>query len=129
MKHTALLGLPVLFLLARYDTGQAQAFAGDPGFVPGTQGSSNVHVLGDVPLGRSFSGSDIEMEQELSRPYVYTSVMLQTGTNVISIKDPKKPFVLWQWRAANPELHSGTGAMDNKYFKLKDRYYDVQSLQ
>src|SRR5689334_13655435 len=97
---------------------RAQAFAGDPGFVPGTQGSSNVHVLGHVPLGRSFSGSDIEMEQELSRPYVYTSVMLQTGTNIISIKDPAKPKIIWEWRASNKELLAGTGAMDNKYFKL-----------
>ncbi len=96
---------------------------------PGEQGSRNVHVLGHIPLGRSFSGSDIEMEQELARPYVYTSVMLQTGTNIISVKDPAKPKVIWEWRAPNKELLAGTGAMDNKYFKLKGRYYDVQSLQ
>src|ERR1043165_1572050 len=59
---------------------------------PGEQGSSNVHVLGHIPLGRSFSGSDIEMEQELARPYVYTSVMLQTGTNIISAKDSPGGF-------------------------------------
>ena len=107
----------------------AQAFPPDPAFRPGEQGSRNIEVMGHVPLGRAFSGSDIEMEQELSRPYVYTSVMLQTGTNIISIKDPSKPFVLWQWRMPQSEIHQGTGAMDNKYFKLRGRYYDVQSLQ
>ena len=72
---------------------------------------------------------DIEIEQELSRPYAYTSIMLQTGTDIISIKDPSKAYVLWQWRAPNAALLAGTGAMDNKYFKVKGRYYDLQSLQ
>jgi hypothetical protein len=99
--------------------------------IPGTKvgGSSNLHVLSHIPIGRSFSGSDMEIEQELSRPYAYTSVMLQTGTNIISLKDPNKAFILLEWRAPNAALHAGTGAMDNKYFKLKNRYYDVQSLQ
>src|SRR5207247_1911927 len=114
-KLTTFGGLVLLLVAAAAPPLPAQVANPGPGFVPGTQGSTNVHVLGHVPLGRSFSGSDIEMEQELSRPYVYTSIMLQTGTDIISVKDPSKPVIIWQWRAANKELLAGTGAMDNKY--------------
>jgi hypothetical protein len=51
------------------------------------------------------------------------------GTDIISIKDPAKPVVIYSWRIPNSELHQGNGGMDNKYFKLRGRYYDVQSLQ
>ncbi len=102
-------------------------------FAPGEQSSRNVHVLSHIPLGRVFTVADIEMEQELSRPYVYVSRMHGTsnsaGTNIISIKDPSRATMLYYWRIPQPELHKGMGAMDNKYFKVKGRYYDVQSLQ
>jgi hypothetical protein len=97
---------------------------------PGEQGSRNVHIVSHLPLGGSFSSSDIEIEQELSRPYVYASRMAGVmGIDIIHIKDPSKPRVIYSWRIPNVELHQGTGGMDNKYFKLKGRYYDVQSLQ
>src|SRR5262249_16204793 len=47
----------------------------------------------------------------------------------ISIKNPEKATVLWYWRIENPELHQGIGALQNKYFKTKGRYYDAQSVQ
>src|SRR5436853_4719950 len=109
MKSTTFGGLIGLLAAALPAVALAQAFPPDPNFIPGTQGSSNVHVLGHIPLGRSFSGSDMEIEQELSRPYAYTSIMLQTGTDIIDIKDPAKPFILWQWRAPNGSLLAGTG--------------------
>ena len=130
MKQVArFLAAVVISGLAFTGGARGQAFPPDDKFIPGTQGSSNIHVLSHIPLGRAFSGTDLEIEQEPSRPYVYTSVMHQTGTNIISIKDPARAVILWEWRMPNSELHTGYGAMDNKYFKLKGRYYDVQSLQ
>jgi hypothetical protein len=112
-------------------TAGLQAQLGPGAVLPGARvgGSVNVHLLGHIPLGRPFGVSDIEIEQEISRPYVYQSLMLQTGTDIISVKDPTKPRIIYSWRMPLSELHEGLGAMDNEYFKLKDRYYDVQSLQ
>src|SRR5439155_25460448 len=122
-------------------------------------GSSNIHVVGHLPLGYYRTTADIEMEQELSRPYVYlprrdalggqprgaqagaagvgssTIVDVQQytgaskGVDIISIKDPTKPILLYSWRIENQELHSPSGGLDNEYFKLKGRYYDAQSFQ
>ena len=96
---------------------------------PGEQGSANIHILSHIPLGGALETSDIEIEQELSRPYVYQSRMLVHGVDIISVKDPDNAEVIYSWRIDNPELHQGTGGMDNKYFKLDGRYYDVQSFQ
>jgi hypothetical protein len=100
---------------------------------PGTQGSSNVHVLTHVTLGRVFTVGDIEIEQELSRPYAYVPRLdgtnHSTGVNIISLKDPTHGKSIYYWRIQNPELHEGAGALQNKYFKLRNRYYDVQSVQ
>src|SRR5713101_4486021 len=117
---------------------------------PHIGGSNNIHVLGHLPLGYYMSTADIEMEQELSRPYVYmprrdfvgvqgwnvksvVDVQQYTGSSkgvdIISIKDPTKPFLLYSWRIENQEIHGSPGALDNEYFKLKGRYNDVQSFQ
>ena len=42
-------------------------------YPPGHQYSPNVHVMSHVPLGGSGSVMDIEIEQELARPYVYVA--------------------------------------------------------
>src|SRR6185503_459965 len=47
----------------------AQAFPPDGNFVPGTQGSRNIKLMSHIPLGRIFTVTDVEVEQELSRPY------------------------------------------------------------
>src|SRR5207244_2423264 len=36
-------------------------------------GSSNIHVLAHLPLGRPFTIAGIEVEQDLARPYAYVS--------------------------------------------------------
>jgi hypothetical protein len=76
------------------------------------------------------SATDIKVEQEASRPYVYVSTGGPGGAgfDVISIKNPEKATTIYQWRIDHPELHQGggTGAM---YFKIKGRYYVVQSVQ
>ncbi len=103
------------------------AFARHP---PGLQGSSNLRILSHLPLvGDSFSHADIEMEQEMSRPYAYvTQRAVPAGFQVIGLKDPAKATALYRWTIENPELHQG-GAVDNKYLKIHGRYYDVTSFQ
>ncbi|MYG69479.1 MAG: hypothetical protein F4199_05450 [Rhodothermaceae bacterium] len=97
-------------------------------------GSDNVAVLGHIPLGPRLSVADLDMEQELSRPFVYVSRMVygdegDKGTDIIDISDPANPKVIYRWRIEEQDLHLRTGGMDVKYFKWKDRYYVVQSLQ
>ena len=110
---------------------------------PHQGGSSNIHVMSHLPLGAWSQVMDIEVEQELSRPYVYVArsdflplINQKTadgsnskGVDIISIKDPAKPKLLYSWRIENQELHRPLGSLDNEYFKLKGRYYDVVGLQ
>ncbi len=100
---------------------------------PANLATPNVHMLGHTPLGSTFTVSDVEIEQEVSRPFVYVSRMNGTdgsgGLSVLSIKDPSNPQVLIDWKLEHAELHRGMGAMDPKYFKIKGRYYVAQSMQ
>jgi len=93
----------------------------------------NVKLLSHLPLpaGFDYSHTDIELEQDLSRPYAYIGrIMAPTiGFDVIDLSNPAKAKVIYEWRIENAELHVGLGAMDNKYFKLDGRYYLVQSFQ
>lgn len=98
------------------------------------RGSRNIEVLSHIPLGPRLSVADIELEQEMSRPYAYVARMVYgdfgpKGTDIISLEDPENPEVIYRWRIENQDLHQRTGGMDVKYFKLDDRYYVVQSLQ
>jgi hypothetical protein len=52
--------------------------------VAGQQGSSNVKLVGTVTIPRM---TDLEVEQELSRPYAYVSVA--GGFHIINMKDPR----------------------------------------
>tara|TARA_B110000196_G_scaffold320251_1_gene341423 strand:+ start:3007 stop:4140 length:1134 start_codon:yes stop_codon:yes gene_type:complete len=51
------------------------------------------------------------------------------GLDIISIKDPESPELLYEWRIEDQDLHQRTGGMDVKHFKWNERYYVVQSLQ
>src|SRR2546430_13438371 len=94
-----------------------------PKFPPGEQGSKNIHVVSHIPLGRMFTVGDIEMEQELSRPYVYlsrlSSLPHETGFTIVSVKDPQRATVIYDWRIENRELQRAYGALRGSYFKLK----------
>ena len=103
-------------------------------WTPDKPGSDNIEVVGHIPLGPRLSVADMDLEQELSRPYAYVARMVygdkgDKGTDVIDISDPSKPKVVYQWRIENQDLHLGTGGMDVKHFKWAGRYYYVQSLQ
>ena len=97
-------------------------------------GSDNLTVLSHVPLGPRLSVSDIDVEQELDRPYAYVGRMVygfegDKGIDIIDLHDPENAKRIYRWRIENQDLHLGTGGMDVKHFKWNDRYYVVQSLQ
>ena len=92
--------------------------------LPGEQGSSNIQILAHLPG----AAADIELEQDMDRPYVYMSRWRSTGFDIISVEDPDNPEKIYTWRIENEELHQGS-ALDGKYFKLDQRYYYIQSFQ
>jgi hypothetical protein len=103
-------------------------------WTPLQRGSDNIEVLGHLPLGPRLSVADMDVEQEMHRPYAYVARMVYgddgpKGTDIISIADPERPELLYRWRIENQDLHQRTGGMDVKHFKWNDRYYLVQSLQ
>jgi hypothetical protein len=118
---TAMLSSPVL----------AQGLAT---WTPDKPGSDNIDVLAHIPLGPARNVSDIEIEQEMERPYAYVGRMVyggwgEKGTDIIDLSDPSKPEIIHRWRIENQDLHLGLGGMDVKYFKWDGRYYVVQSVQ
>ncbi len=100
---------------------------------PGQAGSANVHMVAHIPLGGYLRVADIDIEQEMSRPYVYVSrgIYQPTGFSIISVKDvgKEKAHVIYTWNIENPELHKGLGALRGRYFKTHGRYYYVQCFQ
>jgi hypothetical protein len=111
------------------------AVAQDPGmsvrpFDQKTGGSSNVHLIAHVVTHPgAWKASDIEMEEDAGRPYVYISGFVNFDTQIYDVRDPAHPKKVFDWTIENPELHRGIGAMDGKYFKIGDRYYYAQSYQ
>ncbi len=96
---------------------------------PGEQGSPNMRVMTHIPLGAPHSVSDIEVEQDMSRPYAYVARrMAEIGFDVIDLSDPDNARIIHRWRIEDPDLHIG-GAMDGRYFSHRGRNYYVQSLQ
>lgn len=125
-------GFVIALALCGITTG---AVAQDPGSMVPRQdqkkgGSKNVHMLAHVETHPgAWKASDIEIEQEANRPYVYVSGFVNNDFQIYDIKDPARPKLLLDWSIENPELHRGIGAMDGKYFKIGDRYYYAQSFQ
>ncbi len=98
------------------------------------RGTENLEVIGHVPLGPKLSVADMDLEQEVSRPYAYVARMKYgaaggKGVDIVDLADPSNPKVIYRWRIENQDLHTGTGGMDVKHFKWAGRYYVVQSLQ
>ena len=62
---------------------------------PGKEGSRNMHVLAHIPLGSVVRTGDVEIEQELSRPYAYINTRKdQSGFDIISLKEPSRAHVM-----------------------------------
>lgn len=132
MQRLALISCALLGFLAATSL---PAFAqGMPLWTADKRGSDNIDVLAHLPLGPERNVSDIELEQELDRPFAYVGRMVyggggERGTDIIDLSDPSNPEIIHRWRIEDQDLHLGTGAMDVKYFKWDGRYYLVQSLQ
>jgi hypothetical protein len=104
-----------------------------PPWTPLNRSSDNIEVLGHLPLGADQNVSDMDIEQEMHRPYAYVARARYRGQGpigmaVIDLSDPENPTKITDWVIEDSDLHLG-GARDVKYFKWEDRYYVVQSLQ
>src|SRR5213594_3358346 len=100
--------------------------------IPGQKvgGSRNIKVLGHLNLDSAYKTADITIEQELSRPYVYVAHrLIPSGIEIISIKDPGKPRLLWTSFVQNAELHKGAGSLNPMYLKSHGRYYLTNAYQ
>src|ERR1041385_4594812 len=83
--------------------------------LPGEQGSRNITIVSHIPLGggggisisnTEIRTADLEIEQELSRPYAYVPMLgWPSQVHFISLKDPKKAQVVYTWHLENPDLH------------------------
>ena len=103
---------------------------GDQQPAPGMAGSRNMRVAAHIPLEGTLQVADIEIEQELSRPYVYIPIRVkEAGFFVIDIKNLDKPKILWRFTIENDELHKGAGGLGPAYVKSKGRYYYANSFQ
>ncbi|HET8648612.1 MAG TPA: hypothetical protein VFL95_01110 [Gemmatimonadales bacterium] len=113
----------------------AGAAAQDPGttlprFDQKHGGSESVQLVAHVVTNPgAWKASDVELEQDPGRPYVYISGFTNFDVQAYDIRDPAHPKKVFQWKIENPELHRGIGAMDGKYFKIGDHYYFAQSYQ
>jgi hypothetical protein len=100
--------------------------------IPGvkTGGTSNMKLLAHLAMDSVEKTADITIEQELSRPFVYTAHRLTpSGVDAISIKDPSKPKIVWSWRIQDGLLHKGAGALNPIYLKSKGHYYLTDAFQ
>ena len=121
-------------LLALALLAAAPTLAQETPWTPDAPGSDNLTVLGHIELGEALNVMDMEVEQEMDRPFAYVArgtvgEGLERGTDFIDISDPSNPEVLYRWRIEDSDLHVGLGGMDIKYFKWDGRYYVVQSTQ
>jgi len=129
---TALLAPAPLAAQGGQDPGPYPIRLGNAGddLPPGERGTPNVEVVAHLPLGGYLHVADVEIEQEMSRPFAYVSKRFHpTGFDVISLEDEDDARVIYRWRIENSELHTGSGALDGRYFKHDGRYYYVQSVQ
>src|SRR5579871_6784676 len=101
--------------------------------LPGEEGSPNIHVMSHIPMGGYLHTTDIDIEQELARPYAYISrgVYPPSGFDIISVKDigKERAHSIYSWNIENADQHKGPGALRGRYFKAHGRYYFVQAFQ
>ena len=112
----------------------APAAAVAQAWTPLQRGSDNIEIVGHLPLGARLTATDVDLEQELDRPYAYVSRANvvgggERGVDIVDLSEPSEPKVIYSWRIENGEMHQGPGGMDVKHFKWDQRYYVVQSLQ
>jgi len=99
---------------------------------PGTNATPNLHVLAHVPVARGITTGyqdilDIDVDQDLARPYVYIAHYVDyDGFDIIDIRDPRRPRLIYQWQIENMDLRRGggaSGAYNPRVFKRRGRHY------
>ncbi len=110
-----------------------------PNPLPGEARSANVRLMSHLPphdASGPYNVSDIELEQELSRPYVYIDRSNHVGAtdptigfDILSIKDPSNPKLIYSWRIEDAALHRGPGSLAPAYVKTNGRYYFFNGFQ
>src|SRR5260370_2542435 len=85
-------------------------------------------MVAHIPTGGPFNANDIDIEQELSRPYVYVSGRSHFGFYIIHIKDLSKARLIYTWTIEQPTLHQGR-ALNPIYLKVNGRYYFTEAFQ
>ena len=103
----------------------------ETGYAVGQPGTPNIEVVSHVPLpGQRFSHADIEIEQEMDRPFAYIAQRHgASGFYAISLEDEEHPEVLYRYVVDDPDLHLGSGCVDIKYAKAAGRYYVIVSCE
>ncbi|SVB65646.1 uncharacterized protein METZ01_LOCUS218500, partial [marine metagenome] len=117
--RTLVMALSVLVLFPASPLLEAQQLAEK-------RGSDNIEVVAHLPLGRQVS--DIEIEQNLKRPYAYVARQ-NGGMDIIDLSIPEKAEVLHRWRIEDMDLHVGSAGKDIKIFEWEGRHYVVLSVQ
>ena len=90
------------------------------------RGSDNIEVVAHLPLGPRVS--DIEIEQDMDRPYAYVARQ-GGGLDIIDLHDPYNAKVLLRWRIEDMDIHIGSAGKDIKIFEYNGRNYVVHSVQ
>ncbi len=124
MNRSRYLGPPMMLSVLFQAAPVLAQVSGGGVSVAGKQSSTNVHVVAHVP-GRL---TDVEIEQEVSRPFAYVSTGGHHGFHIFDIKDPTQPDRIYTWQLEDPELHVGS-SLEPMYLKSKGRYYFAQSFQ
>src|SRR3989338_6549187 len=118
------MSLAALFLLV---TGQA-FYQAAPSRKTG--GSPNIHQLSNIPLGGYFYTGGIEIEQELSRPYVYVPRWRdKSGFVIIDVSDPAEARLIYSWQIDRAAEHTiGRGETGKSLKTARRPYYPHPTL-
>ena len=100
-----------------------------PQFDAKNTGTKKMHMLSHVVAHPGAGRRPISSSSRIpDRPYVYLCGFVNFDVLIYDIRNTSAPKKVFEWTIENPELHRGIGAMDGKYFKIGDRYYDAQSI-
>ena len=114
-----------IWLVALLPGARLQAQRPDIVYPPGSQGSRNMEVQFHLP---SPASSDLRIDQDPSRPFVYQAHGRPPGFHIVNVKDPRKAYIMYSWQIENADLVRG-GASGVMLFKHRGRHYAILSVQ
>ncbi|MGB1657258.1 MAG: hypothetical protein ACPHO4_07880, partial [Longimicrobiales bacterium] len=70
---------------------------------PLQRGSKSIEVVGHLPMGARLTVTDMDIEQELDRPYAFVSRANvvgggERGVDIVDLSNPENPRILYEWR-------------------------------